>query len=87
MRTLYTRNFGGKLLGRYKISRDDLKTLAQRSALKIDFLASLSAELRVEHHLIFISIGDGTSFGVIEEAKVDGWRPVPTRLVKQFAVE
>lgn len=85
LKSLYSQTFAGKLSGRFKISKADMKVLAERSVLKNDFVFALMAEMDLEYGLIVISIAGGAYFGVIEESKIDGWRPAPSRLVKRLA--
>lgn len=82
LKRLYTSTFGGKSLGRYKISREDLKRLAGREQLKEDFVLKLMAEADVEHSIRVIELAGGRFFGVIEEAKMLAWRSVPSRSIK-----
>ncbi|HZW13818.1 MAG TPA: hypothetical protein VFF81_11580 [Noviherbaspirillum sp.] len=43
LKQLYEETYGGKQTGRYKITREDFKRLAQRDKLEADFITSVIA--------------------------------------------
>lgn len=81
LKKLHESTFAGKPQGRYKLSRDEFKRLAERDKLKDDFVFGVMAEAEVEHSLKVIAVANGQYFGVIAVPKILGWRSVPARLI------
>lgn len=81
LQTLYQSEFAGKTMGRYKLSKADFKLLSGRKTLQLEFLAEVTVEAEETYDLLVIPIGGGRYFGVVAQAKIDGWRPVPARLI------
>jgi hypothetical protein len=84
---LYGERFGGKLRGRYKISKDNLAYLATRSNLQVEgFLDPLKEEM-FDRGFTFNRSDDSqkrTYFVVIKNDIFENYREVPIRLVRQY---
>ena len=80
---LFHATFGGKQSGRFKISRDEIKTLSGRVTLRDDFLLEVFYEVsQSPYFLKAIPVAGDAYYGFIEETKVLAWRSVPSRLLK-----
>jgi hypothetical protein len=77
---LFISEFGGKTRGRFFLSKEDMRILADRTNLQDSTVLSIMKELNKNHDLVLVVAG-ASGYGVIEEKKVYGWRSVPKRLL------
>ena len=75
---LYEATFGGKVRGRFLVSRDDLKKLLGVKRLHPSTVEKL-IDACLELGLVVIDME--SSFGFAETTFVDKWRKAPTRLI------
>lgn len=86
--TLYTEKFGGKLKGRYKISRENLAHLSVRVSLQEVIIDKIRV-MMLEEGYSFIKVfdEDGTSYIIIDNKIFTNYREVPLRLIRQCIKE
>jgi len=80
---LYYATFAGKTRGRFFLTKEQIKTVAGRAALRqstIDRIATVALE---NHGLAMVTVDGG--YGFIEQDKVAAWRSVPASKLKTIA--
>lgn len=80
LKVLFESSFGGKGRSRLFISKEDMRTLADREILRGVTELAIMKKLYQNHNLVLVIVGN-TGYGVIEEKKVRAWRTVPKRLL------
>ena len=81
---IYETAFGGKERGRFRISRNNLKILADRKVIKQSFVDELKEEAW-EYELVVVDLEDG--FVVIDVNLLDSYRFAPKNVVKEIVEE
>lgn len=81
---IYETAFGGKERGRFRISRNNLKLLADRKVIKQSFVDELKEEAW-EYELVVVDLEDG--FVVIDVNLLDSYRFAPKNVVKEIVEE
>jgi len=80
---LYGESFGGKSMGRYRISRQAIRELAGRKRLEETILEQI-IEAAYDCGLT-VNYLEGDEFSVIKTAVMEGYRKVPTRLIQKHS--
>ncbi|BFG81421.1 hypothetical protein PTKU46_94550 [Paraburkholderia terrae] len=83
IKDLYYTTFAGKTRGRFFLTKEQMKTLAGRAALRKSTIERIATEVLVNHGLAMVKVDGG--YGFIEQDKVSAWRPVPANKLKSFA--
>lgn len=81
---IYETAFGGKERGRFRISRNNLKILADRKVIRQSFVDELKEEAW-EYELVVVDLEDG--FVVIDVNLLDSYRFVPKNVAKEVVEE
>jgi hypothetical protein len=80
---LYGEIFGGKSMGRYRISRQGIRELAGRKRLEETILEQIIEEA---YNLGYtVNYLDGDEFSVIKTAVMESYRKVPERLIAKYS--
>lgn len=82
LKSIYDEEFGGKLRGRYVISRPDLRELSGRKGRLEDPVIAQIILFSLELGLVVTDIGD--EFSVVEVDVQRGYRKVPGRLIAEY---
>jgi len=80
---LYFATFAGKTRGRFFLTKDQMKTLAGRAALRQSTIDQIAEIALKSYGLAMVTVEGG--YGFIEQDKVSAWRAVPASKLKSLA--
>lgn len=82
---LYAERFGGKLQGRYKISKESLGRLAVRINIQIDgFIRPVQEQMLAQGYAFIPADAERNGYVVIRNTVFENFREVPLRLINQY---